>query len=73
MQSREVVNNLPDNHVVVKHDFVNALNSVWRDTIFRRNETHCSSPYAIVVCVCGSVCLSVCVCRVCGPQENGLR
>ena len=28
--------------------------------IFRRNETHCISPYAIVVCVC--VCVSVCVC-----------
>ena len=28
-------------------------------TIFRRNATHCISPYAIVVCVC--VCLCVCV------------
>ena len=36
---------------------------------FRRNATHCISPYAIVVCV--SVC--VFVCRVCRPQENGLR
>ena len=37
------------------------------DAIFRRNATHCISPYAIVVCewacvcVCLSVCLSVCV------------
>ena len=49
--------------------------------IFRRNATHCISPYDIVayvcvcvcVCVCVSVCVSVCVCRVCGRQENGLR
>ena len=28
--------------------------------VFRRNATHCISPYAIVMCVC--VCVSVCVC-----------
>ena len=45
------------------------------DSIFRRNATHCISPYAIVICVCVYVCLCVCVCvcSVCGPQENGLR
>ena len=45
----------------------------YADFIFRRNATHCISPIAIIVCVC--VCLSVrpSVCRVCGPQENGLR
>ena len=37
----------------------------WSDVVFRRNATHCISPYATVVYVC--------VCRVCGPQENGLR
>ena len=37
--------------------------------IFRRHATHCISPYAIVVCL--RVCL--CVCHICGPQENGLR
>ena len=54
-------------------------------TIFRRNATHCISPYAIVMCVCVcvsvcvclcvcvSVCVSVCVCHVCGYQENGAR
>ena len=43
--------------------------------IFRRNATHCISPYAIVMClcVCVCVCMCVCVCRVCGSQENGLR
>ena len=31
--------------------------------VFRRNATHCISPYAIVVCVsvCVSVCLFLCV------------
>ena len=29
---------------------------------FRRNATHCISPYAIVMCVCVCVCLYVCVC-----------
>ena len=37
--------------------------------IFSRNAMHCISHYANVVCVC----LSLCVCRVCGRQENGLR
>ena len=47
--------------------------------IFRRNATHCISPYVVVkrVCVCVCVCVCVrecvCVCRVFGPQENGLR
>ena len=39
--------------------------------IFRRNATHCISPYAIVMCVCVCVCLYVrlclCVC-VCMPR-----
>ena len=57
--------------------------NIVKSLIFRRNATHCISPYAIVKCVCVSVCVSVCVClcvcvsvcvcRVCGPQENGLR
>ena len=38
----------------------------WKNfnVIFRRNATHCTSPYAIVVClcVCISVCMCVCVC-----------
>ena len=46
-------------------------------SVFRRNATHCISPYAIVVCVCVCVCVClyvcVCVCRVCGRQKNGLR
>ena len=29
--------------------------------VFRRNATHCISPYAIGMCVCVCVCLSVCV------------
>ena len=37
-------------------------------TVFRRNALHAISPYAIGMCVC--VC--VYVCRVGGPQENGL-
>ena len=47
--------------------------------IFRRNATHCISPYAIVKCVCVCVrvcvcvCVCMCVCRAWGPQENGLR
>ena len=32
-----------------------------RMVIFRRNATHCISPYAIVICVCVCVCLSVCM------------
>ena len=43
--------------------------------VFRRNATHCISPYAIVMCVCVCVCLcvSVCVClcvcvSVCMPR-----
>ena len=36
--------------------------------IFMQNATHCISHYAIVVCVC--LCESVCVCRVCGPQQT---
>ena len=30
--------------------------------IFRRNATHCISPYAIIVCVCVCLCVCVCVC-----------
>ena len=30
--------------------------------IFRRNATHCISPYAIVVCVWVCVCVCVCLC-----------
>ena len=30
--------------------------------VFRRNGTHCISPYAIVVCVCVCLCVCVCVC-----------
>ena len=41
--------------------------------VFRRNVTHCISPYAIVMCVSVYVCVCVCVCRICEPQENGLR
>ena len=41
------------------------------DCVFKRNATYCISPYSIVMCVC--VCLFVCVCRDCRPQENGLR
>ena len=45
--------------------------------IFKRNATHCISPYAIDVCLCVSVCVcvcvSVCACHVCERQENGLR
>ena len=41
-------------------------------TVFRRNATHCISPYAIDLCVCVSVCVSVClcVCRVCERHET---
>ena len=43
------------------------------EAIFRRNTMHFILPYAIVICVCVRMCVSVCVCRICGPQENGLR
>ena len=32
---RRIVDNLPDNHVLVKLDFVNAFNAVRRDTILQ--------------------------------------
>ena len=33
-------------------------------SIFRRNVTHCISPYA-------SLCVCMCMCRVCGPRGGG--
>ena len=40
---------------------------------FLGDATHCISPIAIDMSVCLCVCASVCVCRVCELQENGLR
>ena len=51
---------------VKQHDKISpAPNGVF--TIFRRNTTHCISPYAIVVCVWVSVRVCVCAC-VCMPR-----
>ena len=44
---------------------VKLLNVTFID--FRRNATHCISPYAIIVCMCVCVCVSVFLC-VCMPR-----
>ena len=45
---RAVVDNLPDNHVVVKLDFVIAFNSVRRDTILESTVQNMPDLYKVV-------------------------
>ena len=45
------------------------ITGMFRSVIFRRNATHCISPYAIVVCECVCMCVCVCVCvSICMPR-----
>ena len=46
---RRVIDNLPDNHVLVKLDFVNAFNSVRRDNILQSTAQNISELYKFVL------------------------
>ena len=46
---RRVVDNMPDDHVLVKLDFVNALNSVRRDTILESTANNIPELYKFVL------------------------